>query len=136
MARFRPLSFDQWRDHMAANTSPDELVECPDCHGEGVRECCECSHQRECTDCDEGKVPFGELSESQRVAHFSRARYEAAVMADAIAWGGWCRAEPAEVLTDAGFVVATQVRTRCLQIVSARLAHQSHLFNASHRVTT
>lgn len=117
MARFRPLSYEQWRDHMLANTSPDELVECPECHGDQMTECCECGGERECDNCDDGRVPLAELSPSQAAAYFSRHRYEAAVLSDGLAWARWCNTEPAEVMTAAGFLVASNVRTRRLEIV-------------------
>lgn len=117
MARFKPLTYEQWRDHMLATMPADELVDCPECDGEQVRECCECGHERECRECEDGKVPFAELNASQQQAHFHRGRYEAAVLADAIAWGNWCSTEPAEALTAAGFLVATRVSSRQLEIV-------------------
>lgn len=117
MARFRPMPFEQWQQHMLATTPEHKLVDCPDCNATGYTDCCECGSERECDSCEDGKVPLADLSERDRKAHFNQARYLEAVLADAVAWGRWLDTEPAEAMASAGYVVASRVRTKALEIV-------------------
>lgn len=117
MGQFRPLTFEQWREHGMANTPPDELVDCPECSGSKFTECCECGNDRECDNCDEnGKVEFSELSGSDKLLMFSLGRYRTAVLEDGKAWANWHGRDPAIDLFKAGFRVYTMVATRSLHI--------------------
>jgi hypothetical protein len=120
MASFKPLTYEQWRQHRLDETEPSEMVDCPTCSGIGETECCECGNQRTCGTCDgECSMPWGELSSSEQAKALTRERYHEALIADAKAFAGWTVKDPVEMLVLAGFRVWTQVLGRHLRVAEA-----------------
>ncbi|MEN1941047.1 hypothetical protein WCE39_08130 [Luteimonas sp. MJ174] len=123
-ASFRPIRFEAWQKLQLEETDDETLVDCLECHGEGVADCCECGHESECAGCcGDGKVAWGELREHERQRHLTYARYAEAILQDARAWASWLERDPAEELFAAGFRVASSVVSKSLVVLRSGDLH-------------
>ena len=114
----RVASFEEWKVMEEAAKKPDDLVDCFECHGDGVVECCECGNERDCDLCDDnGKVKWSEIPDGNKYQYFSRSRYLEEVKKDLLALANWLARPPEALFFEAGFVPYTHARTKKLDFM-------------------
>lgn len=117
-------NFETWQRLKIDNTPDDELVECPDCQGEGniSVECESFGNESEhtCGLCDgEGRVKVGDLGHDEicRLAAFDKSAYHHEVIADLERLAFWTGENRLDLLLDHGYTVITVIASRTEKVV-------------------
>lgn len=103
-------SFDEWQEKSISDTSPDKMVDCPDCNGEGTTydECSCCGNEsvETCIACEgSGTNRFGDLSKNYQKKVFSKENYIKQAIKDITALAEWTAEDRDTLLIESGFTV-------------------------------
>ncbi len=117
------LNYKQWKEYITSNTPHDELIDCPQCHGEGVYEhyCDECDNysEKSCDECDEtGNLRFGDIVDSKGLLarHFTEGLYKEHLIKDLTDLASWIGEDRIKVLVEHGLKVYSNIESKREQI--------------------
>lgn len=115
--------FEQWQKDQINNAPASTLILCPDCNGARfiTDECDCCGHEKErdCNECTdyEGKVLWGDLSDSKKKETLSAQRYQDVLIDDLSSLANWQGKNKFELLIEYGFTAYTIISSKLERIV-------------------
>lgn len=116
------LSFEDWRENEIEKAfESDELIECPDCKGEGVNdeECSHCGRDSAiaCEACDgDGEIELSSMNDTQARKVFTKSEYLKIIKLEFSKWASFTGKNESEIYFENGFVAHCQVKSREIRL--------------------
>ncbi|MCF6256189.1 MAG: hypothetical protein L3K25_07790 [Gammaproteobacteria bacterium] len=120
-------NFDEWQRLKISDTPEEQVVQCPDCHGEGsiydectihgknctYDECCALVLEQTCGLCDgDGKLKFGDLPDDKINMLFNKETYHSEIISDLERLASWEGKNRIGFLLENGYSVCTVVANK------------------------
>ena len=111
------VNFETWQSKSIEDIADNEIVQCPDCEGEGLvaTECDCCGHESEdeCIACDgSGENNFGSLCGNDKLKVFSFTNYMKEVIEILTKYSSYTGLDKFKVLSDNGFTSFSTINGR------------------------